>query len=669
MMKLRPDSSTLLCLVIFSFQLLILLPHEAGIVREYIKGGAMALGALILALLALRYGRSDWNGKSVPLVLWTFLALVLWLGLRACIGGDGYDAAYLWNRWFLSFAILFSVFLLWRSEWKASLIMAASILLLTQFVILYLIGELLFSWHSFAAKGRLSLSFSIPNVLACWTLIWAPFAAVGAWSAQRGWVRMLHLVAYLSGGWLITASQSRAGFGLFLLQMVILGALFFRTRLREVGKTPLKKLLPIGLAVVVLTVLGGREIAGRYLAGLEHREFPRVYLFQAAWDKITEGLLTLFFGDGLGCFVPWIYSIPTDRYDYWAHARADSYAHNLILDIWMEGGLIGAVLLVAFGLGLVTVGFKLLRKCGKSSSEADLLFIGAVCLSLLCVGLQSLISIAPRNASILFPFFSLAGILLAHGRKTEGMKKPKRWIHPAYALILPVLISAGMIWRNVVADIYLRKSLDPGKKEIAVEKSLLWNPHSVDAWAVRLEWSYENDRAEAADEAYGEMQALVPFYEDWSIHYAHYLLSRKKFDQALEVVNDYLKANPYRLEAHFEKMIIAYVKADRPLLDEAVEDVVYRLVELLRVRKSVNARAQKARLGDGREAIRIDIPGKQPVFLPLQTLAGFFFTGSYENSREIWEGLEENYEKFYTEVLQVGEPVRQLQVTTKLLEQ
>jgi hypothetical protein len=114
----------------------------------------MALGALILALLALRYGRSDWNGKSVPLALWTFLAMVLWLGLRACIGGDGYDAAYLWNRWFLSFAILFSVFLLWRSEWKASLIMAASILLLTQFVILYLIGELLFFLAFLCREGE-----------------------------------------------------------------------------------------------------------------------------------------------------------------------------------------------------------------------------------------------------------------------------------------------------------------------------------------------------------------------------------------------------------------------------------------------------------------------------------------------------------------------------------
>jgi len=221
------------------------------------------------------------------------------------------------------------------------------------------------------------------------------------------WVWLLTgLIVFLSVS--VTATHSRAGFGLLMVSVIASAVLMLRARAQGGGTPGARNWLQVtgliaGVLIVQLTLYG-------LMARLEADP-----LDNERWTLTTNTLQAAEpargFGFGLGTF--------RHAYDEIGDASADiepyvNHAHNDYVELWLEGGVLAAVLATAALVLIAAQLRKFLRNAGSHQGDDRHhrgLKLGAA-LSLLLIALHSAVDYPLRTLTIDTYAALLAAVLL-----------------------------------------------------------------------------------------------------------------------------------------------------------------------------------------------------------------------------------------------------------------
>ena len=177
------------------------------------------------------------------------------------------------------------------------------------------------------AMGRADSTLGNPNVLAAWLLLAIPFSAALAFFAKN-WLRKAFtasLTSIMIGCLLLT--QSRSGWvGLFAAGAVFVFLIDWR-------------LVPLFAAAGLLSIpFWPRFILDRLLiAGADTSSVYRFTIYAGAFRMALDNWVTGV-GIGLEYFKRYI-----NNYVYFAYQTAPVHSHNLVLQIWLESGIIAVL--------------------------------------------------------------------------------------------------------------------------------------------------------------------------------------------------------------------------------------------------------------------------------------------------------------------------------------
>ncbi|MCL2058803.1 MAG: O-antigen ligase family protein [Oscillospiraceae bacterium] len=177
------------------------------------------------------------------------------------------------------------------------------------------------------AMGRADSTLGNPNVLAAWLLLTIPFAAALAFFAKN-WLRKgfaASVVLLLAVSLLLT--QSRSGWaGLFAAGVVFVFLLDWR-------------LVPLFAAAGLLSLpFWPRFILDRLLiAGADTSSVYRWTIYAGAYRMASANWAT-----GVGIGLEYFKRL-INNYVYFAYETAPVHSHNLLLQIWLESGIVAVL--------------------------------------------------------------------------------------------------------------------------------------------------------------------------------------------------------------------------------------------------------------------------------------------------------------------------------------
>ncbi len=289
-------------------------------------------------------------------------------------------------------------------------------------------------WDLLAGAGDPSGSLGNPNYLASYAAAGLPLAAVsGRWALRREWPRQelgfLLLVGLcglgLSALVLVWSTGSRAAASAAALGLAVLGAF----RWRRWGTA----------ALLALVVAGGVLGATRWRSGVR----SRLFLKRITLRLVAEHPLR---GHGPGAFpfafpeaqAKMLAERPGDR-GLWTNAR---HAHDDLLELLLEQGLVGVVLLAILGLGAWH------RRGGRLDAWS-----AAAAGGLVALGVTSLAEAIFRQPAHLALGAALAGLVFAGDRSGAGDSGEEwesaalgRWPAQAPWAVFVLLVLGAVVW-------------------------------------------------------------------------------------------------------------------------------------------------------------------------------------------------------------------------------
>jgi len=193
------------------------------------------------------------------------------------------------------------------------------------------------------AMGRADSTLGNPNVLAAWILLLLPFSAALAILAKN-WLRKLFMASLsLILAVCLLLTQSRSGWvGLFVAGVVFVFLIDWR-------------LIPLFAAAGLLSIpfWPGFILDRLLIAGSDTSSVYRFTIYAGAFRMALDNSATGI-GIGLEYFKRYI-----NNYVYFAYETAPVHSHNLLLQIWLESGII-AVASFLWAL------FRLIKKGGAN---------------------------------------------------------------------------------------------------------------------------------------------------------------------------------------------------------------------------------------------------------------------------------------------------------------
>jgi O-antigen ligase len=212
-------------------------------------------------------------------------------------------------------------------------------------------------------------------------------------------------------------ARSRAGLALTIVALLAVFVLGFADRRNAPGTGPSKLLLVATILAIILSVqFALYRILGRFAT--DPVENARIVF---AHNTIAAAKWFLPFGSGLGTFVP-VYATFERAIDTIPSAYAN-HAHDDILELWLETGVMGAVL---FGLFLVWFGLAAVKLWWKppddlSAFDCTLGRAATVVIALLLA--HSLVDYPMRTEAIMAVFAVSCALLIAPLRTAgEGLR-------------------------------------------------------------------------------------------------------------------------------------------------------------------------------------------------------------------------------------------------------
>ena len=131
------------------------------------------------------------------------------------------------------------------------------------------------------------------------------------------------------------------------------------------------------------------------------------------------------FGSGMGTFVP-VYAM----YEKPADALMDAYvnrAHNDVLELWLEAGVFGLILMALFLAWLARASWALWRPEGAGASGIDLLLARAATLIVALLAAHSFVDYPLRTGAMMALMAFACGLLVAPPmRAEEDEDRPKK---------------------------------------------------------------------------------------------------------------------------------------------------------------------------------------------------------------------------------------------------
>lgn len=212
-----------------------------------------------------------------------------------------------------------------------------------------------------------------------------------------------------------TFARSRAGLGLTIVALIGVGVLSLRSR-RGTGWSSTRFVLGAGLFGVLLAI---QFALYRILERFEGDALADARI-PFARNTIEAARVNLPFGSGLGTFVE-VYGLFERPRD----ALLDTFAnraHNDFLEVWLESGIPGAVVFLAFAVWFVFAFIAAWRGPRERQAPIDVALARAASLVVLLLLLHSLVDYPLRTAALL-AMFALACALLVpppHGGESEA---------------------------------------------------------------------------------------------------------------------------------------------------------------------------------------------------------------------------------------------------------
>ncbi|MCD6219779.1 O-antigen ligase family protein [Candidatus Calescamantes bacterium] len=333
----------------------------------------------------------------------------------------------------------------------------------------------------------------------------------------------------------------------------------------------------------------------------------RVKIWQGTWRMILARPLV---GWGLGTFLIVYPDFRVPEYFLNPHAvNATDHAHNELLEIWSETGIIGLIIFLTLLLLSLREGKKKFDKSGNFIFPALIAgIIGLLGNNLFGVNLRY-----PSSSIFFFAFLGLLYALPPHNK--ERFLSLKLSLSTRYKTLLLILfsIAGGWIFFNVgvkenISQIHLRKGIILRKKLIwdkAIPeylKSLAWNPYNLRA-RYRLAFAYAstNNLEEAINE-YLKIKELAPHYAEVDFNLGALYLRKGEIIKAGFYLEEMLRLNPYQAATHanmaliyrkigkIEESIMEFKKAIslNPSLLPAYWDLARLLQEKGRFREALN---------------------------------------------------------------------------------
>jgi O-antigen ligase len=262
----------------------------------------------------------------------------------------------------------------------------------------------------FANRNHLAaLLYCVTIVAAAWAI--EAVRAFDAGPRGRDGRAILSLAATFTVLVALVAAQamarSRAGLGLTIIAVAGAFALAFFDRRDTSGFTPGRLLIgTTAFAVMFASQFALYRIMERF--STDQWEDTRIVF---ARNTIEAAKTYMPFGSGMGTFVP-VYAALEKPED----ALLDTYvnrAHNDIIELWLEAGAAGLVLMALFLAWLAVASWKLWRRTGAGASGIDLLLARGATLTVVLLVAHSFVDY-PLRTSAMMAFLAFAcGLLIA----------------------------------------------------------------------------------------------------------------------------------------------------------------------------------------------------------------------------------------------------------------
>lgn len=252
-----------------------------------------------------------------------------------------------------------------------------------------------------------ALLYTVTLIAVAWTVYSATLVASHRPDQQNDTPLILALIASLIVMLALVAAQmmarSRAGLALTIVVLIGAFALALRDRAGH-GRLTSGRLLAATLALALLfgTQFALYRVLDRFAS--DSLSDARISLARTTFEAV---LAHLPFGSGMGTFVP-VYALfekPQDAISAFANR-----AHNDILELWLEAGILPAVPMVLFGVWLFMRSVQLWRAKPQSGGEIDLMLARAASLVLVLLCTHSLVDY-PLRTGAMMAVFALAAAL------------------------------------------------------------------------------------------------------------------------------------------------------------------------------------------------------------------------------------------------------------------
>jgi O-antigen ligase len=249
--------------------------------------------------------------------------------------------------------------------------------------------------------------YALTLFTAAWAVDAAAPPAPGQERLDTGWV--VPLVASFTVLVVLVAAQamarSRAGLGLTIVALIGAAVLAARDRRNSAGITPARLLL----AATALAVVFAAQFALYRL--LERFEDP-LQDARVTLARVTTETAQLYmpFGSGVGTFVP-AYAVQQRPEDAPVEAYANR-AHNDVLEMWLESGVVGPALAAIFLIWLLIRALQVWRRSAPGA-EVDLALARAATLVIGLIVAHSIVDYPLRTAAMMAIMAFACGLLIA----------------------------------------------------------------------------------------------------------------------------------------------------------------------------------------------------------------------------------------------------------------
>ena len=288
------------------------------------------------------------------------------------------------------------------------------------------------SWLHFygfkSGAGRVSGTFGNANFFAAQLFTSIPFLAALAMSMQdrmrmRGWLVFIFVAIYagiiLAG---LAVVGSRGGVLLAMVSVLLSVALVYRPR--ATGQQRKRSFLPL-VVIGSLLIFGQLGMAGiLQLASTDPLADYRTTIYRVS----LETMASVFpWGGGFGSFVPLyqMFETPGTMISNYVN-----HAHNDWLEIVIEGGLPGGVLLVMF-LALVLAGVVTVLQLAMDNSSNG--YYRAAAVALLLFMMHAVIDFGLRTPALGAIAAACFGMLLSARGRSREIESPRRNVEPPRA--------------------------------------------------------------------------------------------------------------------------------------------------------------------------------------------------------------------------------------------